>query len=168
MTTERNGHIITYEYGYSYAEEIRKLFGEYTHMLVTEDPSFQAYLDLHGYEEEVRHLEKKYGLPAGRLYIVWVDGTAAGCIGLRKLDEERCEMKRFYVRPEFRGLGIGRMMVERILEDAREIGYKSMLLDTLPFMKSALHLYAQVGFYEIPAYNDSPVTTTIFLKKDLA
>ena len=166
MMDSRDKNII-YTEAFGHEEQIRELFAEYTNMLVTEDPSFQAYLDLQGYEEEIRHLEKKYGRPEGRLYLALSEGKAAGCIGLRKLDEERCEMKRFYVRPEYRGRGIGRRLVEMILADAREIGYRTMLLDTLPFMKSAMHLYDQVGFYEIGSYNDSPVETTIFLRKDL-
>ena len=84
---------------YDRPADIGALFSEYTRMLVTEDPAFAAYLELQNYDEELRHLEGKYGLPDGRLYLALVGGTPAGCIALRKLDEERCELKRLYVRP---------------------------------------------------------------------
>ena len=152
---------------YSYKEEIGELFNEYTRMLVEGDPSFQQYLDIQHYDAELAHLEDKYGLPEGRLYIALAEGEAVGCVGLRKLDDERCELKRLYVRPAFRGQGLSRRLMDRILADARAIGYKAMLLDTLPFLEAALALYKKYGFYEIPCYNDSPVESTIFLRLDL-
>ena len=88
---------------YDRAEEVRRLFEEYTDMLVENDPSFQEYLDIQNYSEETEHLEKKYGLPDGRLYLAYCDEELAGCIGLRKMDSQNCEMKRLYVRPAFRG-----------------------------------------------------------------
>lgn len=152
---------------YEHKQEISDLFSEYTNMLVEGDSSFQAYLDLQHYDEEVEHLEMKYGMPEGRLYVVYCDGEAAGCIGLRKIDEQNCEMKRLYVRPRFRGKKIGAMLVQKIIEDAKEIGYTAMLLDTLPFLESALAVYEKAGFYRIGCYNDSPVSTSIFMKLDL-
>ena len=153
--------------GYDHPAEILSLFTEYTQMLVSHDPSFQIYLDIQHYEDEIRDLEAKYGRPEGRLYLALWDGEAAGCIALRKLDEQRCEMKRLYVRPAFRGHKIGDALVDRILQDAKAIGYRYMLLDTLPFLESAIHIYQKRGFYEIPCYNDSPVATTIFMQYDL-
>ena len=152
---------------YDRPAEVLSLFTEYTHMLVSHDPSFQIYLDIQHYEDEIRDLEAKYGRPEGRLYLALWDGEAAGCIALRKLDEQRCEMKRLYVRPAFRGHKIGDVLVDRILQDAKAIGYRHMLLDTLPFLESAIHIYQKRGFYEIPCYNDSPVETTIFMQYDL-
>ena len=76
-------------------------------------------------------------------------------------------MKRLYVRPQFRGKKMGEKLLEVILQDAREIGYKAMLLDTLPFLKTAIKMYQRRGFYEIPCYNDSPIDTTIYMKIDL-
>ena len=105
--------------------------------------------------------------PFGRLYIAYCDDQLAGCIGLRKIDDENCEMKRLYVRPEFRGKQIGNQLVKKIIDDAKEIGYAHMLLDTLPFLQSAIHMYKQHGFYEIPSYNDSPMTTSIYMRLDL-
>lgn len=153
--------------GYDHPEEILSLFTEYTHMLVSHDPSFQIYLDIQHYADEIRDLEAKYGRPEGRLYLALWEGEAAGCIALRRLDEQRCEMKRLYVRPAFRGHRIGDALVDRVIGDARAIGYRHMLLDTLPFLESAIHMYQKRGFYEIPCYNDSPVATTIFMQYDL-
>lgn len=152
---------------YDHPEEVRQLFAEYTDMLMEGDPSFREYLKLQNYEEEIRHLEKKYGRPKGRLYLAYQEGQLAGCIGLRKIDEENCEMKRLYVRPSFRGSRIGSRLVEKILEDARTIGYRHMLLDTLPFLKSAVRMYRRYGFYEISRYNDNPIDSSIYLRLDL-
>ena len=152
---------------FGYPKEIALLFSEYTDLLRKGDPGFQKYLDLQGYEEEVKHLEIKYGPPFGRLYLAWQEEAPAGCIGLRKMDDKRCEMKRLYVRPACRGCRLGSLLVEKILEDARAIGYRHVLLDTLPFLKSAIHMYQRYGFYEIPKYNDSPMNTSIYMKLDL-
>lgn len=152
---------------FDYPEEVKALFTEYTKMLVEGDPSFQAYLDLQNYDEEVRNLKMKYDYPMGRLYLALEDGKPAGCIGLKRIDQEHCEMKRLYVCPEFRGRGLSQELVDLIVSDAREIGYKHMLLDTLPFLQAALHLYKKNGFYEIDCYNDSPMDTSIFMKLDL-
>lgn len=153
--------------GYATPGAVRELFTEYTHMLVAHDPYFQAYLDLQHYDAEVADLTQKYGLPDGRLYIAWCDGQPAGCIALRRLDGTTCELKRLYVRPAYRGQGIAGQMMQRILADARAIGYTAMQLDTEPFLRSALKMYRSLGFYEIPRYNDSPLDTTIFLRLDL-
>ena len=152
---------------YDRPAEVLSLFTEYTHMLVSHDPSFQIYLDIQHYEDEIRDLEAKYGRPEGHLYLALWDGEAAGCIALRKLDTRRCEMKRLYVRPAFRGHKIGDALVDRVIQDAKAIGYRYMLLDTLPFLEAAIHMYQKRGFYEIPCYNDSPVETTIFMQYDL-
>lgn len=153
--------------GYDTPGAVRELFTEYTQMLVAHDPYFQAYLDLQHYDAEVADLTQKYGLPDGRLYIAWCDGQPAGCIALRRLDDTTCELKRLYVRPAFRGQGIAGVMMQRILDDARAIGYTAMQLDTEPFLRSTLKMYCGLGFYEIPRYNDSPLDTTIFLRLDL-
>lgn len=157
--------------------EIGILFSEYTDMLIAGDKSFEKYLQIQHYDEELRHLEAKYGPPAGRLYLAYLDtegraeekenGGLAGCIGLRRLDDERCEMKRLYVRPAFRGKGIGGRLIRQVVADAREIGYTYMLLDTLPFLEKALGMYRQFGFYEIPCYNDSPMEASIYMRLDL-
>lgn len=152
---------------YDHPQEVGLLFSEYTDMLIAGEPSFGNYLDIQHYDEEVKHLETKYGLPFGRLYLAYYDSSLAGCIGLRKIDEKNCEMKRLYVRPQFRGKHIGDQLVRKIVEDAGEIGYSHILLDTLPFLESALHIYKKYGFYEIESYNDSPVASSVYMRLDL-
>ena len=97
---------VTIEPAYGALEEVRALFAAYTAMLVDCDPSFQRYLDIQHYDDEARDPTAKYGPPDGRLYLARLDGRAVGCVALRRLDGERCEMKRLYVRPECRGRGI--------------------------------------------------------------
>lgn len=152
---------------YDYPQEVKVLFSEYTQMLIEGDPSFRKYLDIQHYDDEIKHLETKYGKPYGRLYLAYCDEKVAGCIGLRKIDQQNCEMKRLYVRPQFRGNHIGDQLIRKIIEDARKIGYSHMLLDTLPFLESAVHMYKRYGFYEIESYNDSPMDTSIYMKLDL-
>ena len=152
---------------YHHLQETGRLFLEYTNMLIAGDVSFKKYLDIQNYDAELEHLERKYGKPYGRLYLAYCDGQAAGCIGLRKIDKQRCEMKRLYIRPPFRGKKIGEQLVQRIIEDAKEIGYSYMLLDTLPFLNAAICLYEKFGFYTIERYNDSPLDTSIYMKLDL-
>ncbi|WP_244834183.1 GNAT family N-acetyltransferase [Clostridium sp. BJN0001] len=123
---------------YENNREIKELFLEYIEMLLKNDSDFAKYLELQNYDSELQHLSDKYGLPNGRLYIVKVENEFAGCIGLRKIDDENCEMKRLYVRPKFRGHKIANKLVEMIINDAKRIGYKSMLLDTLPFLERAI------------------------------
>ena len=83
------------------------------------------------------------------------------------MDKQHCEMKRLFVRPSFRGKQIGNQLIQQIINDAKEIGYSYMLLDTLPFLKSAIHMYKKFGFYEIESYNDSPMSSSIYMKLDL-
>lgn len=152
---------------YEKPQEAAALFTEYTNLLVESDPAFKEYLSIQNYDEELEHLEEKYGFPYGRLYLAYDNGKLAGCIGLKRIDEYNCEMKRLYVRPEFRGQQIGDRLIQKIIDEARQIGYQSMLLDTLPFLQSAVHLYKKYGFYEIESYNDSPLAASIFMKLNL-
>ncbi len=160
--------MLVFKLAYEYPEEVAKLFEEYIDLLIVGDPAFRKYLDLQNYDEEILHLQQKYGLPYGRLYLAYYEGKPAGCIGLRKIDEEKCEMKRLYVRPEFRGKHIGTQLIHKIIMDAEEIGYKHMFLDTLPFLESAIHMYREWGFYQIDSYNNNPMDTSIYMKKDLS
>lgn len=152
---------------YTHKDEVKALFNEYTQMLIDGDNSFKDYLELQKYDHELEDLEDKYGLPYGRLYLVFYDGVLAGCIGLRKIDSENCEMKRLYVKPQFRGKKIASFLVKHIIEEARKIGYKHILLDTLPFLETAINMYKNYGFYEIESYNNSPMDNLIYLKYDL-
>lgn len=142
-------------------EEARRLFREYEQWLGV-DLCFQSF------EEELKNLPGKYAAPTGRLFLAAIDGKTAGCIALRKLGDGICEMKRLYVREEFRKTGLGRKLIEAVIEAAREIGYEKMRLDTLPEkMPKAVALYNAYGFYEIPPYYENPHRETLFLEKNL-
>lgn len=156
--------MIEIELAYNYSESIKELFEEYTDMLIRNDKSIEEYLKIQNYDSELNNLEEKYGLPDGRLYLVKTDNQIAGCIGLRKIDNKRCEVKRLYIRPEFRGRQLAHKLLQKIIDDAKIIGYKSMLLDTLPFLEGAINLYHKFGFCETSCYNDSPVESTIFME----
>jgi GNAT superfamily N-acetyltransferase len=148
------------------AEEIAavaRLFREYADWLGV-DLSFQDF------ESELANLPGKYAPPFGELLLARsVDSDALGCVGVRPLGgSEVCEMKRLYVRPHARGLGVGRALVTAILSAAKELGYAEMKLDTLSSMQEAVTLYKQFGFAEIPAYYDNPVEGVIYLGRQLA
>ncbi|MCL2717646.1 MAG: GNAT family N-acetyltransferase [Lachnospiraceae bacterium] len=152
---------------YNKRENIIALFTEYTTMLAEVRGDIADYLELQNYDYELEHLEEKYGYPHGRLFIAYADDKVAGCIGLRRLNEIECEMKRLFIRPEFRNLGIANELATKLMNEAKEAGYQSMLLDSLPELVPALKFYEKLGFYCIPAYNDSPVMNTVFMKIDL-
>lgn len=119
MTLKNTGNVVI-KSAFQEREVIRQLFTEYTNMLAEGDREIWKYLGIQNYDAEIEHLEDKYGLPNGRLYIAWVNDKPAGCIGLRKLnelDDGACEMKRLYVRPEFRGYGIAGTLVETIWQE---------------------------------------------------
>ena len=159
--------LVEIKLAYNCTDKVKELFSEYTDMLVKSDNDFANYLQLQDYDLELENLDKKYGPPKGRLYIATVEGDVAGCIALRNIDDKSCELKRLYVRPEFRGNQIAQMLIEQIISDARDIGYKQILLDTLPFLKSAIYLYEKLGFYQIRPYNDSPMKNSIYYRYDL-
>ncbi len=152
---------------YTHKGEIKELFEEYTQMLIQGDSNFKNNLGIQNYDHEIENLEEKYGLPYGRLYLAFYDGILAGCIGLRKIDNDNCELKRLYVKPQFRGKKIASLLMKYIINEAKEIGYKHILLDTLPFLETAINMYKKYGFYEIESYNNSPMDNLIYLKYDL-
>jgi GNAT superfamily N-acetyltransferase len=119
-----------------------------------------------GFEEEMRSLPGKYAPPEGRLLLALWHGRPAGVIALRPLEEpDVCEMKRLYVRPEFRRHRIGRVLAERIIGEAAEVGYSRMRLDTIPGkMDSAIEMYRGLGFAETVPYHSTPVGQTLFLE----
>jgi GNAT superfamily N-acetyltransferase len=153
--------------GLEHRDEIRRLFAEYTDMLVEIEPTFAYYLELQKYDDELENLEDKYGPPRGRLWLARIDGEAAGCIALHPLDDERCELKRLYVLPKFRGHGLGRLLVDTMIDAARALGFRHILLDTLTPLQTAIRIYREKGFYDIPCYNNSPMVETYFLQLDL-
>ena len=117
-------------------------------------------------------LPGEYTEPRGCLLLAWVDGELAGCCALRPLDTtdfaNAAEMKRLYVRANFRGLGIGRFLSEEIMETARRIGYSCILLDTLDDMEAARALYEDLGFEEIPPYYHNPHAGSHYLKVEIS
>lgn len=119
-----------------------------------------------GFEEEMRSLPGKYAPPEGRLLLALWDGRPAGVIALRALEEPGlCEMKRLYVRSEFRGHGIGRILAERVIDEAAKLGYTRMRLDTIPGkMDRAIEMYRELGFAEIVPYYNTPVGHTLFME----
>lgn len=122
-----------------------------------------------GFAEERAGLPGRYGAPAGRLLLArGVAGEALGCVALRPIEPAGCcEMKRLYVSPGARGLGLGRALIRAVVTEAKRIGYREMRLDTLPTMREAVALYRAEGFAPIPAYYDTPVAGTIFLARPL-
>lgn len=117
------------------------------------------------FDQELANLPGDYALPSGRLLIARVGEEVAGCIALRKQGEGVCEMKRLYLRPNFRGKGFGGKMVETILAEAKQIGYSRMRLDTLPGrMDKAISLYRSIGFKEIAPYYDNPAADVLYME----
>jgi GNAT superfamily N-acetyltransferase len=141
-------------------EIVRELFREYADS-IGGDVCFQ------GFEKELAGLPGEYAPPGGRLYLAYVMDAAAGCVCLRKIEEEICEMKRLYVRPLYRGKGVGRKLVLELVKDGRRLGYSKMRLDTLPSMKRAQELYRAMGFKPIDAYRENPVGGALFLELNL-
>jgi len=138
-------------------ERIRNLFCEYANMLDFD-------LDFQNFDEELANLPGDYIRPAGCLLLAFTKGQLAGCVGLRKLSEDVCEMKRLYVREQFRGLGFGRALAEAVIEEARKIGYNYMRLDTVPSMDVARALYASVGFKQTSPYRYNPIEDAVFME----
>lgn len=142
-------------------EQARTLFREY-----------ETWIDLNlcfqNFEAEVANLPGKYAAPDGRLFLALADGKLAGCGALRKLENRICEMKRLFVRDEFRGRKIGKLLIEKIITEAQIAGYVKMRLDTFPpKMTQAVKLYESYGFREISPYYQNPYAGVLFLEKKL-
>lgn len=154
MTTIR---IVTTDEG---LQNIRALFEEYVTSL-NFDLAFQNF------EKELTGLPGDYAPPEGRLLLALYGSQSAGCVALRKLEDGICEMKRLYVRLQFRGLHIGRALSEAIIAEARQIGYRKMRLDTVPSMQAAQTLYKSLGFVDIDAYCCNPISGARFMELKL-
>lgn len=141
-------------------DEVRRLFLEYAEFLKV-DLCFQ------GFDEELATLPGAYALPTGRLITARMDGQVAGCVAIRPFRSGSCEMKRLFVLPACTGHGLGRALAERAISDARAMGYRKMLLDTLPSMVAALSLYSSLGFARCDSYYETPLPGTLFMELTL-
>lgn len=139
----------------------REIMAEYGQSLGI-DLSFQDF------DRELAELPGDYAAPGGHLLLALVDGAVAGCGAIRPLHDadyaNACEMKRLFVRPAFRRFGLGRVLAQALIDEARRAGYSSMLLDTLDDMEAARGLYASLGFEEVPPYYYSPIPGAHYLK----
>jgi len=140
--------------------EARRLIEEYA-------ASLNVDLCFQNIGHELEHLAEVYGPPSGAFLLARENGVALGCVGLRRTAEGVGEMKRLYAAPAARGKGVGRMLAEAIVAAARDLGYASVVLDTLPTMKEAQALYASLGFKPTSAYRFNPVPGTSYLELEL-
>lgn len=141
-------------------EMARGLFREYASTLSV-DLCFQNF------DKELQEIQTQYGRPTGALMLVMRNGRAVGCGAVRKLEGTAGELKRMYLRPESRGLGIGGKLLNKCFEVARNLGYDTLRLDTLPEMTNAQAMYRKHGFHEIPSYRANPVKGSLFMEKHL-
>jgi len=140
--------------------EARRLFEEYAASLGF-DLAFQDF------DREVASLPGDYASPKGAILLAEDDSGVAGCVALRPFADETCEMKRLYVRPAHRGSGLGKLLAEAVLAEARVRGYRSMRLDTVPGMEAAMALYRSLGFREIGPYRANPIPGALFMEREL-
>jgi GNAT superfamily N-acetyltransferase len=140
--------------------QVRELFEEYW-------ASFGFTPCFQNFGAEVTGLPGDYTPPRGRLALAMIDGQAAGCVALRQFDAERCEAKRLFVRPQFRNRGVGRRLLDWVIAEAREAGYREMVGDTMPVMEKALEMYGRAGFERTEPYSGHPTPGAIFLRLKL-
>jgi len=160
-TSALNGLAVTQAESPAQIAQARELFLEYAQ-------SLGFSLCFQNFDRELAGLPGDYAPPEGRLLLVECEGQLAGCVALHKLDSGVCEMKRLYLRPPFRGKGLGRALTERIIAEARQIGYRRMRLDTVePVMKDAVAMYRKLGFKEIAPYRPNPIAGTMYMELEL-
>ncbi len=139
----------------------RELFAEYQREI-------GVSLCFQGFDRELATLPADYARPRGRLWLARSAAGNAGCVAIRALDADAAEMKRLYVRPEYRGTGLGRRLARLAVDTARDLGYRTIKLDTLRTMTSAQRLYGSLGFADAPRYNDNPLADVRFLALELS
>ncbi len=145
----------------AHVAQARELFQEYAQ-------SLGVNLCFQNFEQELAGLPGHYAPPDGRLLLAEYDGQLAGCVALHKWESGVCEMKRLYLRPSFRGKGLGRAIAEKIIAEARSIGYQRMRLDTIePIMKDAVEMYRKLGFREIAPYRPNPIAGAMYMELQL-
>jgi putative acetyltransferase len=141
--------------------QARELFLEYAQ-------SLGFSLCFQNFDKELSDLPGSYVPPEGRLLLAEYEDQLAGCVALHKLDQDMCEMKRLYLRAQFRGKGLGRALADRIIAEARTIGYRRMRLDTIEaFMKDAVAMYRKIGFHEIAPYCANPMSGALYMELQL-
>ena len=141
--------------------QARELFLEYAQ-------SLGFSLCFQNFDKELAELPGDYAPPEGRLLLVDYEGQVAACVALHRLGPGICEMKRLYLRPQFRGKGLGRALAERIIAEASQIGYQRMRLDTVePVMKDAVAMYRKLGFKEIAPYRSNPIAGAMYMELEL-
>jgi ribosomal protein S18 acetylase RimI-like enzyme len=136
-------------------------------LLLEYQTSIGVDLCFQDFANELEQLPGAYAPPQGRLYLMWMGSEPAGCVALRPLDARTAEMKRLYVRPAHRGRGLGRLLAQQVIEDARSSLHTRVVLDTLPSMREAQALYAALGFTEIEPYTSNPIVGTRFMELTL-
>lgn len=151
MTAESHAQIV----------QVRELFREY-------EQSLGVKLCFQNFEQELAELPGHYAPPDGRLLLAEYEGRLAGCVALHKWEGDICEMKRLYLRPVFRGKGLGRGIAEKVIAEARNIGYQRMRLDTIePIMKDAVEMYRRLGFHEVAPYRPNPIAGAMYMELKL-
>jgi len=164
-----NSSVISAGKGFSFLQaetpaqiaQARELFLEYAQ-------SLGFSLCFQNFDKELASLPGDYAPPDGRLFLAQYESQLAGCVALHKLSTDTCEMKRLYLRSQFRGKRLGRVLAERIISEARQIGYRRMRLDTVePVMKNAVAMYRKMGFREIEPYCTNPIAGALYMELDL-
>ncbi|WAW15393.1 GNAT family N-acetyltransferase [Peptostreptococcus equinus] len=153
---------------YDKKEQIRTLLSEYISEIISSDDSIKKVLRFQNFEEEFNNLEKKYYPPNGKIFIAYYKNELAGCVAITKLDMDKCELKRLYVRPKYRSKKLGYKLIFHAIEEAKKLHYKSIYLDSIKgVMDKGIRLYESMGFEYTYNYNGSSIKKIIHMKLNL-